>query len=177
MSRISLAHVQVNRYLRLTHTNLSQRVFSISLTSFYPCFFISIFFILSFFFPTGKMRELLNNGVVPIYQMIKDGEVDGDRFFGGPLSRHAQGIGTNPKEGEWNDVRDDAQWDDDVDCAQAGQAIGGITSVVSAGSLVKSMMEELIQVFQKFGGFANRSPGVIDVGKVDTTVLTLNSFL
>ena len=123
------------------------------------------------------MRELLNNGVVPIYQMIKDGEVDGDRFFGGPLSRHAQGIGTNPKEGEWNDVRDDAQWDDDVDCAQAGQAIGGITSVVSAGSLVKSMMEELIQVFQKFGGFANRSPECIDVGKVDTTVLTLNSFL
>jgi NAD(P)H-dependent flavin oxidoreductase YrpB (nitropropane dioxygenase family) len=96
----------------------------------------------------GEMRDLLASGIIPISQIIKDGEADAKTWFGGPLSRHQQGIGKRPEEGFWNDVRDDPRWNDDTDCAQAGQAVGAITSVPPAAMLVKSMMEELVSALQ-----------------------------
>lgn len=36
------------------------------------------------------MRELLAKGIVPISEMMKNGEVDPKTHFGGPLSRHSQ---------------------------------------------------------------------------------------
>ena len=36
----------------------------------------------------------------------------------------------------WNDVREDELWDEDVDCAQAGQVIGAIDEIVPAATLV-----------------------------------------
>ena len=36
------------------------------------------------------MRELLAKGIVPISEMMKNGEVDPNTYFGGPLSRHSQ---------------------------------------------------------------------------------------
>ena len=123
------------------------------------------------------MRTLLASGIVPIQQAMKDGEVLNTNFFGGPLSRSSQGIGTNLNEGEWNDVREDEMWNDDSDVAQAGQAIGGIHSVMSAKLLTKMMMEEFINVLKRLSGMAEHAPSSIDVGDYDKTVLTLKSFM
>ena len=126
----------------------------------------------------SKMRSLLAKGVIPIQQAMKEGEVDPKTYFGGPLSRHGQGIGKRPEPGFWNDVRDDKMWNEDVDCAQAGQAVGGINSVLPAAALVKSMMEELATCLQKLGKFGNQVPDnpKFDVGKIpDAIPLTLSS--
>ena len=57
--------------------------------------------------------------------MMKSGEVDPKTHFGGPLSRHGQGIGTaphaadgKPVDGFWNDVREDTMWNPDSDVSQ-----------------------------------------------------------
>ena len=126
------------------------------------------------------MRELLSKGVVPTTAMMKEGALDPKKFFMGPLSRHPQGIGKRPKEGYWNDIRDDEMWDDDTDVAQAGQAIGGIHDVPSAAALVKSMMDELVATLQSLGRIGGQVPNnpSFDVGKIpDVKPLTLQSFL
>jgi len=125
----------------------------------------------------AEMRHLLSTGVVPIQQMMQDGTVDHRTFFGGPLSRHGQGIGTRPEPGFWNDVREDNLWNEDVDCAQAGQAIGAINEVPPAAALVKSMMEELVTTLQSMGKMGNQvaKPEFnIDVPAAKT--LTLSDF-
>ena len=69
-------------------------------------------------------------------------------------------------------------WNEDVDCAQAGQAVGGINSVLPAAALVKSMMEELATCLQKLGKFGNQVPDnpKFDVGEIpDAIPLTLSS--
>ena len=90
--------------------------------------------------------------------MMKSGEVDPKTHFGGPLSRHGQGIGTaphaadgKPVDGFWNDVREDTMWNPDSDVSQAGQAIGAINDVPPAAFLVKTMMEELVATLQGMG--------------------------
>ena len=90
--------------------------------------------------------------------MMKNGEVDPKTHFGGPLSRHSQGIGTaphaadgKPVDGFWNDVREDTMWNPDSDVSQAGQAIGAINDVPPAAFLVKTMMEELVATLQGMG--------------------------
>eukprot|EP00935_MAST-01C_sp_MAST-1C-sp1_P001829 g1829.t1 len=125
----------------------------------------------------AEMRDLLAKGVVPINQMMKDGDVDHRTYFGGPLSRHDQGIGTRPEPGFWNDVRDDDKWNTDIDCAQAGQAIGAINSVPPAAALVKSMMEELVETLQSMGKLGNQvaSPS-FDIAVPDQKALTVNDF-
>ena len=65
-------------------------------------------------------------------------------FFFGPLTRALAGIGTRPEVGVWNDIREDDEWDEDRDVAQAGQAVGAINSIVPAAYLVKTMMDELV---------------------------------
>ena len=132
------------------------------------------------------MREMLAKGIVPINgardrsfcarllslgwvlkslpplcgvaEMMKNGEVDPKTHFGGPLSRHSQGIGTaphaadgKPVDGFWNDVREDTMWNPDSDVSQAGQAIGAINDVPPAAFLVKTMMEELVATLQGMG--------------------------
>jgi len=89
---------------------------------------------------------------------MKSGEVDPKTHFGGPLSRHGQGIGTaphaadgKPVDGFWNDVREDTMWNPDSDVSQAGQAIGAINDVPPAAFLVKTMMEELVATLQGMG--------------------------
>jgi NAD(P)H-dependent flavin oxidoreductase YrpB (nitropropane dioxygenase family) len=105
-----------------------------------------------------EMRALLAKGTIPVYQDMADGKLDPKKFFGGPLSRHAQGIGKRPEQGYWNDVREDKAWQEDIDCAQAGQAIGAIHSIPSAAALVKSMMEELVAALQTLGKLGGQVP-------------------
>ena len=78
---------------------------------------------------------------------------------------HSQGIGVapiaedgKPVDGFWNDVREDEMWNEDSDCAQAGQAIGAITDVPPAAALVKSMMEELVVALQMMGKMGEQVP-------------------
>ena len=89
---------------------------------------------------------------------MADGKLDPKKFFGGPLSRHAQGIGKRPEKGYWNDVREDKLWQDDIDCAQAGQAVGAIHSIPPAAALMKSMMEELVVALQLLGKLGSQVP-------------------
>ena len=97
--------------------------------------------------------------------MMKSGEVDPKTHFGGPLSRHGQGIGTaphaadgKPVDGFWNDVREDTMWNPDSDVSQAGQAIGAINDVPPAAFLVKTMMEELVATLQGMGKVRSLPP-------------------
>ena len=126
----------------------------------------------------AEMRELLGKGIEPIQQAMRDGKINPKTYFGGPLSRHGQGIGKRPEEGFWNDVRDDEMWNEDSDCAQVGQAIGGITSIPPAAALVKSMMEELASCLQSLGRMGSQVPNnpKFDVGKIpDVKPLTLSN--
>ena len=69
-------------------------------------------------------------------------------------------------------------WNEDSDCAQAGQAIGGITSIPPAAALVKSMMEELASCLQSLGRMGSQVPNnpKFDVGKIpDVKPLTLSN--
>ena len=43
-------------------------------------------------------------GKIPINEQMAKGEIDPKKYFGGPLSRHGQGIGKNPKEGFWSAI-------------------------------------------------------------------------
>ena len=64
----------------------------------------------------GEMRALLAKGKIPIADAMQKGEIDHKTYFGGPLSRHGQQIGFDaetkglPRDGYWNDVREDEMW-------------------------------------------------------------------
>merc|ERR1712166_43198 len=62
-------------------------------------------------------------------QDLEDGKIDFNIFIG-PTTRRWAGIGKNTEEGQWNDIREDLEWNVDGDQSQAGQAVGAIESVV-----------------------------------------------
>ena len=102
-----------------------------------------------------EMRDLLGKGVVPISHVYKSGEympgkkVPKGGFFVGPQSN----------KGFWNDVRNDTKpWNDAVDVAQAGQAIGGINEILSAEDITKMLLDGLIKNLQRMGQIGNQVP-------------------
>jgi len=97
-----------------------------------------------------EMRELMKKGKVPCMQDLEDGKIDFNIFIG-PTTRRWAGIGKNTEEGEWNDIREDLEWNVDRDQSQAGQAVGAIESVVPAALLVKEMMQELVKAMHILG--------------------------
>merc|ERR1712166_1634100 len=54
-------------------------------------------------------------------QDLEDGKIDFNIFIG-PTTRRWAGIGKNTEEGQWNDIREDLEWNVDRDQSQAGQA-------------------------------------------------------
>jgi NAD(P)H-dependent flavin oxidoreductase YrpB (nitropropane dioxygenase family) len=62
------------------------------------------------------MRAYLKSGVVPWKGEIAKGNVSPNLFFGPTMSFMA-GRGKNPQPGEWNDIREDENWDVDHDAS------------------------------------------------------------
>lgn len=88
-----------------------------------------------------EMKEMLQNGIIPYSAMLKKGEwaagrkLPRDTFMGPKI----------PKNGYWNDIReDDRPWNEETDVAQAGQAVGGITEIKPAAVITTELMETLL---------------------------------
>ena len=55
---------------------------------------------------------------------------------------------------------------DDIDCAQAGQVVGAIDSVIPAATLVADMMDMLVEVTQRLGRIGGQVPAGAKVNNI-----------